>query len=312
LSVSHRSLLARGLTIVVLGVAIGCGGGGNKASSSSSSSPSSSSSEANSTAEAAKYEKALADLGDVVARNSDAVEHVATLGEVQSGQSKLREIRDAWFEFDKTVRGLTLPRNVTTQVNNVLTMDSTVIADLDDFNDDLLLPDKYNELTATLNDDVSAFRDQADALAEALGVEGTSGDSSSSSEYSDSSSSRSAGVTITDATATRDAMLEQAQRPGAADASQEPPVRSWVEDLSLDFQGSAVEADATTVSGFVVVASKSKQVGYLAFAVADTSGHCAGGALEFSDDGKSVTRSIAIKDAPAVCTGDAVAEVLGY
>jgi hypothetical protein len=75
--------------------------------------------------------------------------------------------------------------------------------------------------------------------------------------------------------------------------------------------GSAIPAEPSHVSGFGFVADKAIQ--YLAFAVKDTSGKCAGGDLLANASGTRITGGKAIAvPAKAPCTGDEVAKLAGH
>ena len=138
--------------------------------------------------------------------------------------------------------------------------------------------------------------------------------SSSSSSRSSSSSSTSAAFEVTDAVQTRDELIDLAQGPGAADLTEEPPIPAWTNAFPLDFIGSARPATPTEVSGFVAVFSKVKEVDFLAFAVLDTQGVCAGGVLEFDSEGTSVSTAVSVPGSAIQpdCSADAVREAAGY
>ncbi|HEY1524390.1 MAG TPA: hypothetical protein VGF70_15370 [Solirubrobacteraceae bacterium] len=75
--------------------------------------------------------------------------------------------------------------------------------------------------------------------------------------------------------------------------------------------GSAIPADPSHISGFGFVADKGIQ--YLAFAVKDTSGKCAGGNLLANAAGTLTTGGKAVSiPAKAPCTGDEVAKLAGH
>jgi hypothetical protein len=116
---------------------------------------------------------------------------------------------------------------------------------------------------------------------------------------------------ITDAKAARDTLLKQAATSAIDDQGQ---VSAWAAaDAGVSFAGSGVVADPTTVSGFQSVTSKSKDLEYLSFAVADNKGGCAAGVLEISTDGKSVDLGKTVTlPAGAKCTGSAASDAGGY
>lgn len=117
---------------------------------------------------------------------------------------------------------------------------------------------------------------------------------------------------IADAVAFRTRLLDLAKQPGAIDYEVEPNVTTWQTAFpGIDFAGSAVPADPTTVSGALFVDSKTKDVSYLAFAVMDTTGKCRGGVIEANDD-KTVRKVIEVFGTPAKCTGGAVSDEEGY
>ncbi len=315
----RRNLARPAVVVVALVLAVSaCGGGGGAKAASSSSSSTTTTTVPKEQADA--YEKALADLGNAFNDASDAFTEVTDATGISAGQPLLRDLRDAWFEFDKKVRALELPLRFTKDLNELLTLDTTVIADLDKFND-ALHPSVYNGLLTTLADDIDKFRSQADRLAKALGVEGTNkGSSSSSSSTSSTRSSTGARPTpggttpvpLTDAVAARDHMIELAQAPGAVDASTEPAISSWPTAFpGLDFHGSALPASPSSASGFATFVSKTKGVSYLPVALADTSGRCAALVLEFNDAGDTVTKATPVDDPPK-CAADDVATALGY
>ncbi len=90
-------------------------------------------------------------------------------------------------------------------------------------------------------------------------------------------------------------------------------IGAW-NSTGLTFNGSAVPASPSVVSGFAFVSSKGRGVDYLAFAVADTSSHCAGGVLEASSASPpTVTKATPVTvPAGTSCTGDNVATIAGY
>ena len=118
-------------------------------------------------------------------------------------------------------------------------------------------------------------------------------------------------VPITDAVATRDALIEAAK---ASAEAQGFPTGWSAYQPGITFAGSLVPADPTHVSGFNFVFSKSKDASYLAFAVADSNGTCAGGLL--LDDNKSYTRIVSGNavtiPAGQKCIGQVVADIAGY
>ena len=116
---------------------------------------------------------------------------------------------------------------------------------------------------------------------------------------------------IADAKAARDTLLKQAATSAIDDQGQ---VSAWATaDAGLTFAGSGVAADPSTVSGYQSVTSKSKELDYLTFAVADAKGGCAAGALELSSDGSKVAKSMVVTlPAGAMCTGSAASDAGGY
>ncbi len=116
---------------------------------------------------------------------------------------------------------------------------------------------------------------------------------------------------ITDAKAARDTLLRQAATSTIDDQGQ---VSAWTAaDAGLTFAGSGVPADPATISGYQSVTSKSKDLDYLTFAVADSAGGCAAGALELSSDGSKVAKSMPVTlPAGAQCTGSAAGDAGGY
>ncbi len=77
--------------------------------------------------------------------------------------------------------------------------------------------------------------------------------------------------------------------------------------------GSAIPADPSHISGFGFVPDTPQHIQYLAFAVKDTSGKCAGGQLLANASGTKVTggKSVAVP-AKEPCTGDEVAKLAGH
>ena len=77
--------------------------------------------------------------------------------------------------------------------------------------------------------------------------------------------------------------------------------------------GSAIPADPSHISGFGFVPDPAQHNQYLAFAVKDTSGKCAGGQLLANASGTKVTggKSVAVP-AKKPCTGDEVAKLAGH
>ena len=120
---------------------------------------------------------------------------------------------------------------------------------------------------------------------------------------------------IADAVATRDALLELAN--GSTVIPNSSPnygaLQAWEPYLApLGFQGSGIAATPTSISGAEVVYSKSKGYSYLAFAVLDGAGHCAGGAVELEDD-TTVSIVVAIDDMTAAkCSGSDASDAGGY
>ena len=118
-------------------------------------------------------------------------------------------------------------------------------------------------------------------------------------------------VPITDAVAARDALIQAAK---ASAEAQGFPTGWSAYQPGLTFAGSLVPADPTHVSGFNFVFSKSKDASYLAFAVADSNGRCAGGLL--LDDNESYTRIVSgntvAVPAGQKCIGQVVADIAGY
>ena len=177
--------------------------------------------------------------------------------------------------------------------------------------------DELSSKIETANNNVETFGTKncgADFLLSSSSSDSSSTSIATSPSSSSSASSSSTGATggVTDAVATRDKMLELAKAPGAADASEQPPIAEWTKAFpNLDFIGSALPASPDVVSGFSVVSSKDKDVDFLAFAVFDTHGTCAAGVLEFDSAGTTVTKSVKV-NGPSQCSADAVATALGY
>jgi len=117
-------------------------------------------------------------------------------------------------------------------------------------------------------------------------------------------------VPITNARAARDILLQAAK--GKEDQGF-PDGWHGYED-GLTFAGSLVPADATHVSGFNFVFSKSKDASYLAFAVSDTMGACAGGLL--LDDNTTYSNIVSANPVEMTnatkCDGQTVADIAGY
>jgi hypothetical protein len=178
--------------------------------------------------------------------------------------------------------------------------------------------DELSSKIETANNNVENFGKQncgADFLLSSSSSDSSStsiASSPSSSSSSRASASSAAAGGVTDAVATRDKMIDLAKVPGAADASAQPPIAAWTDAFpNLDFIGSALPASPDVVSGFTAVFSKAKDVDFLAFAVRDTKGGCSAGVLEFDSAGTTVTKSVKV-NSPSQCSGDAVAEALGY
>jgi hypothetical protein len=126
---------------------------------------------------------------------------------------------------------------------------------------------------------------------------------------------KAAAAAVTDATATRDRLLALAPQGTAINPASQPEIEAWKQSYpALGFSGAAVPATAASVSGFAFVTSKAKQQDYLAFAVMDTAGRCAGGILTGTDTKPyTVTSGKAFAVAAGTkCTGSAVADAAGY
>lgn len=118
-------------------------------------------------------------------------------------------------------------------------------------------------------------------------------------------------VPLQDAAAARDALLQQAL---TSTMSQEQVVAWLSGDTGLSFGGSGYAATPTLVSGGnQFVTSKVKNTQYLAFAVADTAGHCAGGLLLEDPTATKVTSATAVTlPAGAPCSVQTVSDAAGY
>lgn len=116
---------------------------------------------------------------------------------------------------------------------------------------------------------------------------------------------------ISDAVQTRDTLLAQAD--GSVIDSNAFPVAWHVDQASL-FAGYGFAADPRTISGgYSFVTSKAKGVDYLAFAVADTAGRCAGGLLVANSASTAVAQVNPVTlPSGGLCRGDAVAQAAGY
>jgi hypothetical protein len=119
---------------------------------------------------------------------------------------------------------------------------------------------------------------------------------------------------VTDAVATRDKLLALAPTGSPINAMAEPNIEAWSKNYpGMQFNGSAVAATPTAVSGFAFVTSKKKQQDYLAFAVMDTAGRCAGGILTgTSTKPYTVTGGKAYEVSASWCAGAAVSTAAGY
>jgi hypothetical protein len=111
---------------------------------------------------------------------------------------------------------------------------------------------------------------------------------------------------INSASAERDRLLALA-KPGT-NLTTQGTVLGWP-----PANGSGIPASSTEVSGFGFVPDKSRHDQYLAFAVKDTAGHCAGGDFEATASGTQVTSARPITIPPkAPCTGDEAAKIAGH
>ncbi len=111
---------------------------------------------------------------------------------------------------------------------------------------------------------------------------------------------------ISSASAERDKLLRLA-KPGT-NLTTQGTVLGWP-----PANGSGIPATSTEVSGFGFVVDKTRHDQYLAFAVTDTAGNCAGGDLEATASGTQVTSAKPItipRHAP--CTGDEAAKIAGH
>lgn len=116
---------------------------------------------------------------------------------------------------------------------------------------------------------------------------------------------------ITNATSVRDQLLAMAT-PGMQ-LNSAGGLDVWTA-TGLQFQGSGTAATPSAVSGFLFVTSKSKGVDYVAIAVADSSGGCAGGVVELNQGSPPTVARTIPESVPAgsTCSGDAVAQAAGY
>ncbi len=118
-------------------------------------------------------------------------------------------------------------------------------------------------------------------------------------------------VPLQDAAAARDALLQQAL---TSTMTQEQVVTWLSGDTGLSFGGSGYAATPTLVSGGnQFVTSKVKNTQYMAFAVTDTAGHCAGGLLLEDPTATKVTSATAVTlPAGAPCSMQTVSDAAGY
>jgi hypothetical protein len=87
----------------------------------------------------------------------------------------------------------------------------------------------------------------------------------------------------------------------------------WVQSVPVaSFGPAAVDATPTKISGLTFVLSKTKNVLYLAYAVLDTKGACAGGVMETKDAKVISSSKKVLLAADTKCNGAAVGVLAGY
>jgi hypothetical protein len=135
-----------------------------------------------------------------------------------------------------------------------------------------------------------------------------SGSGSTSSSTGGAGASGAVAVPVTDAASAARALVAQASSSPISSGR----VTAWQSD-GLQLNGSAVAATPTSISGAAsFVTSKSKGVDYLAFAVKDSGGNCAGGVLEANSAATAVAKTTVIPVVSGTCTGNTVAQQAGY
>ena len=306
-----RSVLAVVLAVVL--VLAGCGGGDDPAPRPTP--------DADRKAAADAFAKAYATF------RSDFAAGTA-IGEddgLQNATSSVRAVRAAYFDLDAATRRIEMPDDVTADVNAMLGAIGELIAALDKqaaatTSEDFEAANPASSTALQQADD--AIRVVVDALGVGTGEESGAGTAGATKQrrvdvdYID-------GATVQDAEAWVDDLL----RVGARNADHETPaedmgvVVAWRAAFpevlgEAGVVGYERRAPKNGVSGFAVLPEDDSRVAaadnpyYLAFAVRDDSGRCAGGVLSGHPD-PTEERTVRVEPGQR-CTGAAVAEAAGY
>ena len=244
---------------------------------------------------------------------------------LENATGSVRAIRAAYFELDTATRRIAMPEDVAPDVNSMLGAIGDLIATLDQ----QAAVTTSEEFEAAKPASSAALQQADDAIQVVVDALGIGDDDESGAGSSGTTKQRKLNVdyapegSVDDA----DAWVADLLEVGAANANQETPsedmgvVVAWRAAFPEVLGDSGVvggerEASENGISGFAVLpedetkeASRTNPY-YLAFAVRDASGRCAGGVLSGYPD-PTDERTIRVRPGTR-CSGAAVARKAGY
>lgn len=248
---------------------------------------------------------------------------------LKNATRSVRATRAAYFDLDTATRKIEMPEDVAPDVNAMLGAIGDLIATLDQ-QAAVTTSEEFESAKPASSAALQQADDAIQVVVDALGIgAGADADADSDAGSSGTTKQRKLGVgyapdgSVDDA----DAWVADLLEVGSANASQETPsedmgvVVAWRAAFpevlgDAGVVGGERQATENGISGFAVLpkdetkeASRTNPY-YLAFAVRDSSGHCAGGVLSGYPD---PTDERTIRISPGTrCSGAAVAQKAGY
>ncbi|MEZ5112224.1 MAG: hypothetical protein R2693_01720 [Nocardioidaceae bacterium] len=235
----------------------------------------------------------------------------------------IRQARTAVFGYDAAVRKIKMPETATTEVNAFLTASAALIAKYD-AQSAVTTADAFKSANAATTTAYAAFTEAVSSLSDKIGAlaeEESKPKTQQVEIQADYVIEEGGKQLIDDAAAWRDDLLEIGSKNAVDEVAggSHLIVESWraaLPNLSVQLVGYGVVAPPNGLSGHTVLAvdpkesPSSKNPNYLAFAVKDRHGVCAGGVL-IGYPAPDKAEKVELAEGTA-CSGEEVAKKAGY
>lgn len=165
------SRIALVLTLAAVGLIAGCGGGGKSKTSDKTKPTQTATTSSTASAEQAKapYLNAVHAYNGALRTFHNRFEADARAGNLPAGHSDDSRFRDAVFNFDGTLRKISFPPSVQTDVNAMLEANRALIADLD-AQAASSSPSEFDRFTPRINQDIKQLSAASTKVSRGLGV----------------------------------------------------------------------------------------------------------------------------------------------